>query len=78
MFKARYRDKTGDYKKPMFSLRRYQKTNGEYRMKSKFTISSSSQGQQVVDTLTRWIKAEAEAEAEAEADGKADGKADVR
>ena len=38
-----------------YSIRRYQKRNGEYVLRSKFTISSKDQAQQLIDQLTQWI-----------------------
>ncbi|MGI6656001.1 MAG: hypothetical protein ACOX5Z_04080 [Desulfobulbus sp.] len=47
-------DKT--YGPEKFSIRRYQKRNGQYLPKSKFNISSVAQAQQIIDTLTRWTQ----------------------
>ncbi len=38
-----------------FSIRRYQKRNGEYMPKSKFNISSRAQAEKVVDILQKWL-----------------------
>ncbi len=38
-----------------FSIRRYQKRNGEYFSKSKFNISSPAQAQAIVEALQKWI-----------------------
>lgn len=46
---------TGEYGKDMFTIRRYQKRQGEYQMKSKFNISSSKQAQMIIDTLNDWV-----------------------
>ncbi len=40
-----------------YSIRRYQKRNGEYVLRSKFAISSKDQAQQLIDVLTTWISA---------------------
>ena len=40
-----------------YTIRRYQKRNGEYRQQSKFNISSRDQARQIVETLERWLKA---------------------
>lgn len=40
-----------------FSLRRYQKRNGEYKLQSKFNISSLDQAQKIIETLQGWIAA---------------------
>lgn len=45
-----------------FSIRRYQKKEGEYRPKSKFTISSVDQAQKIIDGLTVWVAQERQAE----------------
>ncbi|MGL1931636.1 MAG: hypothetical protein OCC45_07720 [Desulfotalea sp.] len=47
-----------DYDKDMYTIRRYQKRNGEYMPKSKFNISSKKQAQQVVEALSNWIEEE--------------------
>ena len=41
-----------------FTIRRYQKREGEYRPKSKFTISSIDQANKVIDALQKWIEEE--------------------
>lgn len=48
--------KTGEYGKDMFTIRRYQKRQGEYLMKSKFNISSAKQAKMIIDSLQEWIK----------------------
>jgi hypothetical protein len=56
----RYRDfdnKTQQYGPDKFTIRRYQKKNGQYQTKSKFNISSIAQAEKIAETLTRWIKA---------------------
>ena len=45
-----------EYGPDKYSIRRYQKRNGEYQYKSKFNISSEKQAQQIIDTLQGWIK----------------------
>jgi len=45
----------GEYGKDLFTIRRYQKRQGEYLPKSKFNISSREQAQSIVDTLQKWI-----------------------
>mgnify|MGYP006306786089 CR=1 FL=1 len=47
--------KNSDFGPERFSIRRYRKINGEYMQQSKFTISSESQAQKIVDTLSGWI-----------------------
>ncbi|CAG36640.1 unknown protein [Desulfotalea psychrophila LSv54] len=46
------------YDKDMYTIRRYQKKNGEYMPKSKFNISSAKQAQQIVDALSDWLSVE--------------------
>lgn len=38
-----------------YTIRRYQKRHGEFKMKSKFNISNNDQAQKVVDVLSKWI-----------------------
>ena len=38
-----------------FTIRRYQKRNGEYSQKSKFNISSAEQARLIIDALQKWI-----------------------
>jgi len=38
-----------------YSIRRYQKRNGQYMQKSKFNISSKDQAQKIIDALNTWI-----------------------
>ncbi len=45
-----------DWDKDMFTIRRYQKRNGEYLPKSKFNISSAKQAKQIVEALSEWIE----------------------
>lgn len=44
------------YGKDMYTIRRYQKRNGEYIPKSKFNISSSEQAKKIVSALNNWIE----------------------
>lgn len=39
-----------------FTIRRYQKRNGEYFQKSKFNISSIDQAQKIISALQGWIE----------------------
>ncbi|MCD6056181.1 MAG: Uncharacterized protein K0R12_1143 [Gammaproteobacteria bacterium] len=39
-----------------YSIRRYQKRNGEYRQQSKFNISSSEQAVKIIEILSNWLK----------------------
>jgi len=55
----RYQDldrKTGEFGPDKYTIRRYQKRNGEYGQRSKFNISSRDQAQQIVTALTDWLK----------------------
>jgi hypothetical protein len=57
LFQYRDYDKsTKEYSADKFTIRRYQKRNGQYQAKSKFNISSSAQAQKIIEVLTRWIK----------------------
>jgi len=44
-----------EYGPERFSIRRYQKRNGEYMPKSKFNISSAAQAEKLIAILGRWI-----------------------
>ena len=48
--------KTGEYSKDMYTIRRYQKRQGEYMLKSKFNISSAEQAKKIISTLESWIE----------------------
>ncbi|MCI5143930.1 MAG: hypothetical protein D3923_00015 [Candidatus Electrothrix sp. AR3] len=39
-----------------YTIRRYQKRNGQYLPKSKFNISSADQARKVIQTLSKWIE----------------------
>ena len=45
-----------EYSKDKYTIRRYQKRNGEYQQKSKFNISSPDQAKQIVEALSDWLK----------------------
>ena len=52
----RYQDldhKTGEFGPDKYTIRRYQKRNGEYSKRSKFNISSKDQAKSVIDALTK-------------------------
>ena len=38
-----------------YSIRRYQKRNGEYRQQSRFNISSNDQATKIIEVLTKWM-----------------------
>jgi hypothetical protein len=43
-----------------YSIRRYQKRNNQYWMKSKFNISSDDQARKIIEVLTGWLAVPAE------------------
>lgn len=45
-----------EYGPEKYSIRRYQKRNGQYIPKSKFNISSASQAEKIIETLSKWTK----------------------
>ena len=47
-----------EYSKDMYTIRRYQKREGEYLPKSKFNISSPEQAQKIITVLQKWITSE--------------------
>ena len=55
----RYQDwdrKKEEYGKDKYTIRRYQKRNGEYNQKSKFNISSKDQARSIIEALEEWMK----------------------
>ncbi len=48
--------KSGEYGPDKYTIRRYQKRNNEYMLKSKFNISSADQASKIIDVLSKWIK----------------------
>jgi hypothetical protein len=57
----KYRDwdkRKEDYGDDKYSIRRYQKRDGEYKQKSKFNISSKAQAEKIIETLTKWVTEE--------------------
>jgi len=44
-----------EFTKEMFTIRRYQKRDGEYIPKSKFNISSADQAKKIIKTLEKWV-----------------------
>jgi len=44
----------GEYGADKYTIRRYQKQNGEYRQKSKFNISSKEQAKSIIEALVEW------------------------
>lgn len=54
----RYQDwdrKKEEYGPDKYTIRRYQKRNGEYQQKSKFNISSKDQATKIIEALQTWI-----------------------
>jgi hypothetical protein len=45
-----------EYGPDKYSIRRYQKRNGQYLPKSKFNISSKDQAEKIIEALQDWIK----------------------
>ena len=59
----RYQDwdrKKEEYGPDKYSIRRYQKRNGEYQQKSKFNISSRDQATKIMNALQGWMGDEEE------------------
>ena len=55
----RYQDwdrRKEEYGADKYTIRRYQKRNGQYSQKSKFNISSKDQARAIIDALEEWIK----------------------
>lgn len=50
-----YNRAKGEYGPDKYTIRRYQKRNGQYLPKSKFNISSAKQAKKIIETLERWI-----------------------
>lgn len=46
----------GEYGPDKYTIRRYQKRNGEYMPKSKFNISSRDQAKSIIAALEKWTK----------------------
>lgn len=45
-----------DYGPDKFTIRRYQKRNGEFQQKSKFNISSIDQARKLIQALEKWME----------------------
>ncbi len=55
----RYQDlnrTTEEYGPDKYSIRRYQKRNGQYLPKSKFNISSADQARKIIAALENWLE----------------------
>lgn len=46
------------YNPVAYTIRRYQKRNGEYQQRSRFNISSKDQAQKIVEALSKWMTEE--------------------
>lgn len=51
-----------EYGPDKYSIRRYQKRNGQYQPKSKFNISSADQARKIIAALQDWLPQESKAE----------------
>ncbi|MCG6975143.1 MAG: hypothetical protein LJE56_01900 [Acidiferrobacterales bacterium] len=51
-----------EYGPDKYSIRRYQKRNGQYQPKSKFNISSADQARKIIAALESWLPPEEEKE----------------
>ena len=45
-----------EYGPDKYTIRRYQKRNGEYQQKSKFNISSKEQAKSIIAALQDWVQ----------------------
>jgi hypothetical protein len=45
-----------EYGPDKYTIRRYQKRNGEYQQKSKFNISSKDQAEKIIEALQDWTR----------------------
>ncbi len=48
--------KKEEYGSDRYTIRRYQKRNGEYIPKSKFNISSRDQADKIIKALSKWLE----------------------
>ncbi len=48
--------RTGGYGPEKYTIRRYQKRDGQYQQRSKFNISSREQAKGIVEALQRWLE----------------------
>jgi len=59
LFKYQDWDRTNEVYGPnKYSIRRYQKRNGQYMQKSKFNISNKGQAEKIVEALQKWVAEE--------------------
>lgn len=50
-----WQSESDTYGPDKYVIRRYRKSSGEYRMQSKFTISSADQARKIIETLQGWL-----------------------
>jgi hypothetical protein len=56
MFRYQDWDRTkSEYSPEKYAIRRYQKRDGQYQMRSKFVFSSADQARQIIETLELWL-----------------------
>ncbi len=56
MFKHQDFNRTkGEYGEPKVTIKRYQKQQGVYKARSKFTVSSAKQAKSMVEVLNKWF-----------------------
>ena len=48
----------GEYGPDKFTIRRYQKRDGQYQANSKFNISSTAQAKKLIEVLNKWTQEE--------------------
>jgi len=61
LFRYQDLDKSTDkFKEAKATIRRYQKTGGEFRQRSKFNISNAQQAAQISEILTKWFSKDSE------------------
>ncbi len=46
----------GEYGPDKYTIRRYQKRDGQYQAKSKFNISSAGQAKKLIEVLQKWTQ----------------------
>lgn len=54
-----WKNDTDTYGPDKYVIRRYRKMGGEYKVQSKFTISSPEQAKKIIATLQAWLPEEA-------------------
>jgi hypothetical protein len=50
------KDSSGNFGEAKATLRRYQKTGGAYKQRSKFNVSSKAQAEQIIGVLKKWYE----------------------